>query len=117
MRSLRLIRTRVLCPLLAAAFVAASFGLPAADILLDHRLEGPHQSVQAHLEDLNGCREHIDHCALARMLGAVRLQAASASPPEFLPAADTARTELLRPGVPFAPHQPFYFSRAPPQAA
>lgn len=117
MSSFRTIRATVFGPLLAAVFAAANLGLPAADVLLDHRLDGSAQAAQAHLEGRNGCREHTDHCPLSRILGAVRLQAPAASALELAPAADPAPLDFARMGDPFFLRQPPYFSRAPPQAA
>lgn len=113
----RAIRARLAGLLLAAVFAAANLGLPAADALLDHRVGSPSQSTQSHFEGLNGCREHVDHCPLGRMLGAVRLQTPGKSPAPFAPAAHRPFVPSESPSAPTGWHHTSYLLRAPPQHA
>jgi hypothetical protein len=113
----RALRVRLSGLLLAAVVAAANLGLPAADALLDHQVGGSSQSAKAHLEGLNGCREHPDHCPLGRMLGAVRLQAPAGSAAPYAPAVHHPAVHPTTAGVLLGRHHPSYFSRAPPQLA
>lgn len=117
MNGSRALRVRLSGLLLAAVVAAANLGLPAADALLDHQIGGSGQSAKAHLEGLTGCREHLDHCPLGRMLGAVRLQAPSESAAPFAPAVHPPTAHPATAGVLPGRHHSSYFSRAPPQPA
>jgi len=64
---------------LAAIFAAGSFGLPEADVLLDHRLENGPTRTQVHIEGRAGCADHSDHCVLGRLLADLRDQAPAGS--------------------------------------
>jgi hypothetical protein len=117
MNGSRALRVRLSGLLLAAVVAAANLGLPAADALLDHQISGSSQSAKAHLESLNGCWKHPDHCPLGRMLGAVLLQAPAGSTAPLTPALHRPAVHPTPVGVLLARHHPSYFSRAPPQPA
>lgn len=117
MKWLQSVHARGIGPMLAVMFAMANLGLPAADVILDHRLGSPVRTAHYHLEDRNGCREHTGHCALGRMLGAVRLQGLAASVAQIPPAnsaavPSTTDESTIRPALPRSNR-----SRAPPHAA
>jgi hypothetical protein len=105
-------RLRIL--FLATLYVAGNFGLPATDLLLNHRSPETRHAGQSHFEGPGGCREHADHCVLARLLNDFRLQAPG-TPQERprLPSAvaSTARAvSAIAVSTPSRSHR----SRAPP---
>jgi hypothetical protein len=117
MSRVRRFRSRLAGVFLAVLFPAANLALPAADVLLDHRLGESSQPGRTHLETQSGCREHTDHCPLAVILGAGRIKATVDLP---APSAHNVRA----PGVAFTPaplsaahRAPAHRSRAPPRLA
>jgi hypothetical protein len=99
---------------LALVFVAGNFGLPATDILLDHGLDGPHFVARVHFESRGGHSDHEGHCALARIIGELRLQAPAPAGPRLFHAG-AARSHSRSAAAPATPLFSFsYWSRAPP---
>lgn len=63
---------RLQASLLAFVFIAGSFGLPEADVFLDHGLDRGPSRYRVHLESTQGCGDHADHCILGRLLAESR---------------------------------------------
>lgn len=102
---------------LATIFVAGSFGLPEADVLLDHRLEDGPARTQVHIEGRGGCADHSDHCVLGRLLADLRnLAPADGSPATPPTARQSARYPIADPFIPQRLALS-YRSRAPPTLA
>jgi len=105
---------RVQALFLAAIFAAGSFGLPDADVLLDHRIEDGPTRALVHVEGRGGCADHSDHCMLGRLLADLRDQAPAGStlslPCSNVPSAPEARAG----SVTLQRLDLSYRSRAPP---
>lgn len=99
---------------LAAIFAAGSFGLPDADVLLDHRIEDAPTRALVHVEGRGGCADHNDHCMLGRLLADLRDQAPAgntlSTPCSNVPSAPEACAASVPPGR----LSLSYRSRAPP---
>lgn len=102
---------------LATIFVAGSFGLPEADVLLDHRIENGPIRTQVHIEGRGGCADHSDHCVLGRLLADLRDLAPANSSLDKLPS--DSRLALQAGATHFTPQllTLSYQSRAPPPLA
>jgi hypothetical protein len=100
--------------LLAAIFVAGSFGLPEADVLLDHRIENGPTRTQIHIEGRGGCSDHSDHCVLGRLLADLRNQAPANNTPATPISETLATPEIGADRFTFQRLDLSYRSRAPP---
>lgn len=100
--------------LLATIFVSGSFGLPEADVLLDHGIDRGAARTQIHIEDAGGCADHSDHCVLGRLLADLRDLAPAEGPQRPIdPAGQSARYRVAYRLIPKRPALS-YRSRAPP---
>ncbi len=99
---------------LATIFVAGSFGLPEADVLLDHRIENGPVRGRVHLEGRGGCADHSEHCVLGRLLADLRDLAPGKG--SVLVASAITHAAILSVVVQFVPQRLdlSYQSRAPP---
>jgi hypothetical protein len=100
---------------LAVLFAAGSFGLPTADVLLDHGLGASHRVPQVHVEQRGGCHDPLEHCVLGRLLGELRVQSPAAAAIRLLAPVGVAAAAFppsLRPAFLAQRRQPP--SRAPP---
>ncbi len=100
--------------LLAALFATGNFGLPAADVLLDHGLGAGHRVPQVHIEPRGGCHDPGEHCVLGRLLTDLRLGSPATGTILLQPA-----VPIVAPAVGAAPVTPSLLStphrsRAPP---
>lgn len=97
---------------LAFAYVAGNFGLPAVDLLLEHRGKPPEERV--HFESRGGSSDHGGHCPLNRWLADLRATEAASSETAFYPGHEGGPAQSA-PDLHYAlRHQPSYRSRAPP---
>jgi hypothetical protein len=108
------LRLRLRSLLLALLFAAGNFGLPAADVLLDHGLGARHRIPQVHIEQRGGCHDPVEHCVLSRLLSELRLGSPTTAAVLLQARATTAALPVpgahIAPSLPSTPHR----SRAPP---
>lgn len=109
-----MLQLRVRSLLLVLLFAAGNFGLPAADVLLDHGLGARHRVPQVHIEQQGGCHDPVEHCVLGRLLSELRL--GSPTTAAVLLQARAAIAALPVPGARIAPslRSTPHHSRAPP---
>jgi hypothetical protein len=100
---------------LATVFVAGSFGLSEADVLLDHRLQDGSSQARVHFENAGGCTDHSGHCLLGRLLADLRSHLHTGTAQQATPAPPRPALPQTGPDA-FAPHGSDlpYHSRAPP---
>ncbi len=99
---------------LATIFVAGSFGLSEADVLLDHPIEQGPVRGRVHLENLGGCADHAEHCVLNRLLADFRDLAPADSSLAIIPQSGHQAIGAIAARIlPLSPDLS-YQSRAPP---
>ncbi len=100
---------------LATVFVAGSFGLSDADVLLDHRVQDGSGETRVHFENAGGCTDHSGHCLLGRLLADLRSHVLTGAAPQATPAPLHSGPPQTGQGA-FSPRRPdlSYHSRAPP---
>jgi hypothetical protein len=98
---------------LALGYLAGNFGLPAVDLLLDHR-PGTRVEARVHFETRGGARDHGGHCPLNRLLSELRLKAPAVTTPALEPASRPEATKSVSEHEVVLHYHPSYRSRAPP---
>jgi len=100
--------------LLAVVFAVGGFGLPEADILLDHGTGDPRPELQVHLERPGGASNHAGHCPLNRLLATLQALGPTGGTAVVRAAVDLVLSHVEPAAAALVRHHPSYRSRAPP---